>query len=114
MITATIIGRLGRDAEEVKAATSGINLNLASDQGWGEKRRTNWVRVTFWGKRAEILRPMLIKGVRIAVCGELQTSEYNGKLSLECKAWDIQILSERKEATDAPPAKGGGYDESPF
>ncbi len=111
MITATIIGRLGRDAEDVKAASPGISFSLASDQGWGEKRTTNWIRVTLWGKRAEILRPMLVKGCRVAVCGELQTNEYQGKLSLECKAWEIQILSERREQSNAPAVS---HESDPF
>lgn len=111
MITATIIGRLGRDAEDVKAASPGISFSLASDQGWGEKRTTNWIRVTLWGKRAEILRLMLVKGCRVAVCGELQTNEYQGKLSLECKAWEIQILSERREQSNAPAVS---HESDPF
>lgn len=111
MITATIIGRLGRDAEDVKAASPGISFSLASDQGWGEKRTTNWIRVTLWGKRAEILRPMLVKGCRVAVCGELQTNEYQGKLSLECKAWEVQILSERREQSNTPAVS---HESDPF
>lgn len=115
MIFATVTGRLGRDAEEVKAATSGISFSVASDQGWGEKRSTNWIRVTLWGKRAEVLRPMLIKGVQVAVAGELQTSEYNGKTTLECKAWDVQLMSERREQTSSGSTRNtGGYDENPF
>lgn len=116
MIMATITGRLGRDAEEVKSATAGINFSVASDQGWGEKRSTNWVRCTLWGKRAEALRPLLTKGVQVVVTGEIQTSEYNGKTSLECKAWEVQLMSERKEQNPPAPPRGnsGGYDESPF
>ena len=113
MITATIIGRLGRDAEEVKAASPGISFSLASDQGWGEKRTTNWIRITLWGKRAEIIRPMLVKGCRVAVCGELQTNEYQGKSSLECKAYEVQILSERREQSNAP-SPSVSHDSDPF
>lgn len=111
MITGTIIGRLGRDAEAVKAATEGLSINVASDQGWGDKKRTNWVRCTLWGKRAETLRPMLTKGSRVAVHGTIETREHEGKTYLECKVYEIELLSERPSVPEV--SKSAVYDD-PF
>ena len=114
MVFANMIGNLGRDAESVKATTGGgCTFSVAVSQGWGEKKVTNWVRVTFWGKRAEILLPMLVKGTRVHLNGELQTNEYNGKTSLNLRAVEVQLLSqsqttEDNEKTSVKPRAVGG------
>ena len=113
MIFANMIGNLGRDAESVKATTGGgCTFSVAVSQGWGEKKVTNWVRVTFWGKRAEILQPMLVKGTRVHLNGELQTNEYNGKTSLNLRAVEVTLLSQSQMPN--PPLEATNDDTMPF
>ena len=119
MIHATVIGRLGRDAEPVKAEAGGCSFSVASDQGFNDKKRTNWVRVTVWGKRGNTLLPMLTKGSRVAVRGGLETREHDGKTYIEMRADEVELLSDRgaSPAADhgtARPAPAFADDETPF
>lgn len=79
-----IIGNLGRDPE-VSYTPSGkavAKLAIATTDRWtdkntGEKKeRTEWHRVTFFGKQAETVGKYLSKGKQIYVEGRLQTSSY--------------------------------------
>ena len=114
MIHATIIGRLGRDAEPVKSAAGGCSFSVACDQGFGEKKRTNWIRVTVWGKRGITLQSMLTKGTRVAVRGGLETREHEGKTYLELRADEVELLSERSERPAERPAATYVDDGAPF
>ena len=100
MIYATITGRLGRDAEPVKGQAEGLNFTIASDQGWGEKKRTNWVRCSLWGKRAESMRQRLVKGAKVLVVGQLEVREHEGKTYLDLRCNEIELLGDRKEAPE--------------
>ncbi len=65
--SATMIlrGRVG-NSPQLRQTQSGehvANLNLALDQGYGERKSTAWVRVTVWGKQA------------LAVCNHVDTGD---------------------------------------
>jgi len=111
MIHCTIIGRLGRDAESIKGA-EGCSFSVACDQGFGDKKKTNWVRVTVWGSRGVKLQPMLVKGIRLAARGALETREHDGKTYLELRADEIELLSERP--TVPVVNQEHSYDANPF
>ncbi len=78
-----IIGTLGQDPE-VRYATNGnaiCNLSLATSEKWkdqqgNQQERTEWHRVSLFGKVAEIAGEYLRKGVECYVCGKLQTREW--------------------------------------
>ena len=98
-----IIGRLGQDPE-VKAVGQGntvTRLNVATSENWNSKdgqkqERTEWHRVTVWGKLAEICGKYLAKGRQVYVEGRLQTNSYekNGvkMYSTEIVATDVRFL----------------------
>jgi single-strand DNA-binding protein len=115
MIHAFVVGRLGRNPEPVKAEAGGCSFSVASDQGWGDKKSTNWVRVTIWGKRGEKLSTMLGKGSRVGVRGELTTREHEGKQYLELRADEVELL-DGKPAADQGSARPQAFadDETPF
>lgn len=82
-----LIGNLGRDPE-VRYAPDGTafaTLSLATSERWkdketGEPREsTEWHRVVFSGKLAEIAGEYLIKGSAIYVEGKLKTRKYQDK-----------------------------------
>jgi len=82
-----LIGNLGRDPE-VRYATDGTafaTLSLATSERWkdketGEPREsTEWHRVVFSGKLAEIAGEYLIKGSAIYVEGKLKTRKWQDK-----------------------------------
>lgn len=81
-----LIGRLGADPE-VRYTTSGkpvANLRLATSKRWKDdngdtQTRTQWHRVVYFGRMAEVLKQHCKKGRQIRVVGELQTRKWQDK-----------------------------------
>ncbi len=76
--------RLGRDAEvRTVGGDSVCNLSLAFsyyDKNAEGGRATQWVYATLWGKRAEVLAPMLRKGsAHTFTLEDVHIEEYQGK-----------------------------------
>ncbi len=107
-----IIGRLGQDPE-VKAVGQGATvtrLNVATSETWVDKsgqkqERTEWHRITVWGKLAELCGKYLAKGRQVYVEGKLQTRSWedNGqkKYSTEIVASTVQFLSSNQAQSGA-------------
>ena len=79
-----ILGRLGADPD-LRSSPSGVtscNLSIATSQSWtdkssGEKKeKTEWHRVVFFGRPAEIIDQYVKKGQELYVEGSLSTSKY--------------------------------------
>lgn len=123
-----IVGRLGGDAEVrfSKAGKPVGQFSVAVDSGWGDNKKTNWVRCTVFGDRAEKLAPYILKGDRIGVTGELEIQEWEndkGKgFAVCCIVRDITLLGEKRDggARAAPSpqpaaAPDDGFDDDiPF
>lgn len=93
MQIATIAGNLGKDAE-LKSTQSGdqfCRFSVAVTTGWGDRKATTWWDVTRWGKGAEKLAPMLTKGTKITVSGEISTREHEGKTYLQLRADHVTL-----------------------
>lgn len=82
-----LVGNLGKDPE-VKYMPSGdavANITLATSETWndkssGEKKeKTEWHRVVFFGKLAEIVGQYLKKGSKVYIEGKLQTRKWQGQ-----------------------------------
>ena len=98
-----IIGRLGADPE-MKAVGQGstvTRLSVATSESWTDKNgqkqeRTEWHRITVWGKLAEICGKYLQKGRQVYVEGKLQTRSWedNGqkKYATDIVANTVQFL----------------------
>lgn len=98
-----LVGRLGADPE-VKAIGSGstvARLNIATSESWvkdGQRQeRTEWHRVTVWGKLAEICGKHLAKGRQVYVEGKLQTRQWEDqqgqkRYTTEIVASTVQFL----------------------
>lgn len=116
-----IVGRLGQDPE-MKAVGQGstvTRLNVATSENWidksGQKQeRTEWHRITVWGKLAEICGKYLAKGRQVYVEGKLQTRSWedNGqkKYATEIVASTVQFLGAGGASTSA--SDQGGYNQS--
>lgn len=95
----TFIGNLGADPEvRYSAAGSAVcEIRLAVSESWkdkqtGEKKeRTEWVRVTFFGKLAEIVGEYCKKGKQIYVAGRMHTEEYERD---GVKKWATKIMGD--------------------
>lgn len=85
-----LVGRLGADPE-LRASQSGIqvaNLSLATnhvsyDRDGNKNESTEWHRITFFGRQAEVCEQYLRKGSQIYVEGRIQTRKYTDKDGIE-------------------------------
>ena len=84
---AILIGNLGNEPE-VRYMPSGdavANVSLATSESWKDKQtgeskeRTEWHRVVFFGKVAEVVQQYLHKGSKIYVEGQLRTRKWQGQ-----------------------------------
>lgn len=116
MIHTSIVGRLGADSELRQApAGSVLNFRLAADHGFKDKKSTTWVRCAVWGKRGESLQKILTKGTQVVVRGELWTEERDGKVYVECRADEVELVGSKPQGQSGG---GGGRassdDDIPF
>ena len=78
-----LVGRVGKDLELKKSNNdkSYCHLNVATNYGFGDKKRTDWHDVTVFGTQAENCCKFLQKGSIVTVRGRIQyeTYEKDGK-----------------------------------
>jgi single-strand DNA-binding protein len=123
MKSLTIAGNIGKSAE-LRTTNNGekvAGFSVAVDDGFGDKKRTLWFDVSIWGKRAETLAPMLVKGGKVCVSGDFSTRDHDGKTYLTLRANEVTLQSARQDRDDeprreAPPARRDDLDadEIPF
>ncbi|MCK9388808.1 MAG: single-stranded DNA-binding protein [Sulfuritalea sp.] len=115
-----IVGNLGRDPE-VRYTPDGAsiaNVTIATTDTWkdkatGEKKEaTEWHRVVFFGKLAEIVGQYLKKGRQVYVEGALRTRKWTDKegqerYTTEIVANEMKMLGSREGMSDAPPRDSG-------
>jgi single-strand DNA-binding protein len=75
------------------------------DSGFGDNKTTVWLDCTLWGDRGEKLAPMILKGDRIGVTGELGTREHDGKTYVTLKVADVTLLGNKKPDQESRPAR---------
>jgi len=101
MISSTITGNLGRDAEKKDVGDDTvISFSIASRRYDSKTKEevADWVNVSYWGKRAAAVAEHLVKGKTVAVRGNIWVREYmndkTGKAghSIECRADDVELL----------------------
>ncbi len=103
-----LIGNLGADPEvRYTAGGSAVaNVRLATTDAWKDKQsgeqqeRTEWHRVVFFGRLAEIVNEYLRKGAQVYVEGRLQTRKWedrdgNERYTTEIVANEMQMLGGR-------------------
>ncbi|MEL7595319.1 single-stranded DNA-binding protein [Aeromonas veronii] len=96
-----LIGNLGQDPE-VRYMPSGIavtNITLATSETWRDKQtgeqkeRTEWHRVVFMGKLAEVAGEYLKKGSQVYVEGKLQTRKWQDQSGHERYTTEVLVDS---------------------
>jgi single-strand DNA-binding protein len=124
MNNVSLIGRLTRDPEVRYTAGTQMavaKFTVAIDDGFGEKKRTNFIPVTVFGKTAENCEKYLAKGRLVGVQGKIQTGSYTNKdgatvYTTDVVADRVEFLEwgERNERSSAPRQSGmGGFDAAP-
>jgi single-strand DNA-binding protein len=126
-----LIGNLGRDPETRYLPDGGAvtNISVATTDVWkdksGEKQeRTEWHRVAFFGRLAEIAGEYLKKGSPVYIEGRLQTRKWQDKdgqdrYTTEIVANEMKMLGSRGGGSEpmarepAPAAAEGGAAKAP-
>jgi single-strand DNA-binding protein len=120
-----LVGNLGRDPETRYMPDGGAvtNVSIATTESWkdkgsGEKQeKTEWHRVAFFGKLAEIAGEYLKKGSQIYVEGRLQTREWEKdgvkRYTTEIIANSMQMLGSRQGMGGGDRGESGGGAERP-
>lgn len=90
-------------------STPVLQFSLAASSGYGDKKVTTWINCSVFGKRAEVLSPMLAKGDKVGVSGELTNRPYkdkqgNEKYSLELRVSELTLLGTKKDVQPAQSA----------
>ncbi len=110
-----LIGNLGVEPE-VRFTPGGAavaNVRIATSESWRDKQtgemneRTEWHRLVFFGRLAEVVRDYLHKGSKIYVEGRLQTRKWQGqdgqdRYTTEIVCNEMQMLDSRGEGAREP------------
>jgi single-strand DNA-binding protein len=128
-----IVGNLGRDPETryLPSGEAVTNISVATTDKWKDKasgemkEATEWHRVSFFGRQAEIAGEYLKKGSQVYVEGQLRTRKYekDGQThyATEIRADRMQMLGSRagggeprgEPRGDAPPKAAGAPAKKP-
>ena len=116
-----LIGNLGADPETraMPSGTTVANLRVATSESWRDKQsgeqqeRTEWHRVAFFGRLAEVAGEYLRKGSQVYIEGSLRTRKWqdkqgNERYSTEIIGNDLQMLGGRGGGGQAPGTGAGG------
>jgi single-strand DNA-binding protein len=116
-----LVGNLGRDPEVRTFPDGGTicNVTIATSRQWKDKQggerqeETEWHRVVFRDRLAEIAAEYLRKGRPVYVEGRLKTRKYTDKdgvekYATEVVATEMQLLGSREGQGDGESRSGGG------
>lgn len=120
-----LIGHLGKDPETryMQNGDAVTNITLATSETWkdknGEKQeKTEWHRITFYRKLAEIAGKYLHKGSNIYLEGRLETKKFTDKNGIEKYVTDIIAndfkMLDKKQSDQQPKQQGKsgtGFDD---
>ena len=115
-----LLGNLGADPEIRYTAGGDVvaTISVATSSSWndkqsGEKReKTEWHRVVFFRRLAEVVGEYLKKGSSIYVEGQLQTNSYEDKNTGE-KKFSTQIVAREMQMLGSRNSMDGQLDSSP-
>ena len=120
-----LIGNLGADPETraMPSGTTVANLRVATSESWRDKQtgeqqeRTEWHRVAFFGRLAEVAGEYLRKGSQVYIEGSLRTRKWqdkqgNERYSTEIIGNDMQMLGSRGGGGAGGSAAAGAGAES--
>lgn len=124
---AILIGFLGNDPEQKQLPSGGAvtNITVATSESWTDKQsgqkqeRTEWHRVVFFNRLAEIAGEYLKKGSKVYIEGSLRTRKWQDqqtgqdRYSTEIVASEMQMLDTRGESGQEQYAQEQSYQPQP-
>lgn len=116
-----LVGNLGADPETrfMPSGGSVTNIRLATSESWKDKKsgeqkeKTEWHRVVFFNRLAEIAAEYLRKGSQVYVEGQIRTQKWqdqsgNDRYTTEIVAREMQMLGGRSGGGGGGMSAGGG------
>ncbi len=116
-----LVGNCGQDPETKYMPSGGAvtNVSIATSESWKDKQtgqlqeRTEWHRVVFFNRLAEIAGEYLKKGSKVYVEGSLRTRKWQDKsgtdrYTTEIVASEMQMLDSRGQEAGSGMNQGGG------
>lgn len=116
-----LVGNLGRDPETryMPSGDAVTNITIATTDRYRDKQSgdmkeaTEWHRIAFFGKLAEIAGQYLKKGSQVYVEGSLRTRKYTDKDGVEKYATEIRADSMQMLGSRQSQGQSGGDDYNP-
>ncbi|NOX75705.1 MAG: single-stranded DNA-binding protein [Gammaproteobacteria bacterium] len=114
-----LIGNLGQDPE-VKYMPSGgavTNVTIATSESWKDKttgeqkENTEWHRVVFFRRLAEIAGEYLKKGSKVYIEGRLQTRKWQDQSGND--RYTTEIIANEMQMLDSRSGGGGDFSKAP-
>jgi single-strand DNA-binding protein len=118
-----LVGNLGAEPEVRNLPSGGsvANIRIATSENWKDKQtgqqqeRTEWHRIVFFNRLAEVVGEYLHKGSKVYIEGQLRTRKWQAqdgtdRYSTEVVAKEMQMLDSRGGGQQQG---GGGYDAYP-
>ena len=110
---AILVGNLGNDPETryTQSGAAITTISIATSESWTDKQtgqkqeRTEWHKITFFGRLAEIAGEYLKKGRQVYVEGSLRTDKYTDKQGVERYSTGV-VASELQMLGGSPDGRG--------
>lgn len=115
-----LIGNLGNDPEQ-KSMPNGnavTNITVATSESWKDKQtgqqqeRTEWHRVVFFNRLAEIAGQYLSKGSKVYLEGALRTRKWQDQNGQD--RYTTEIVANEMQMLDSRGQQGGGYSNDAY
>lgn len=125
-----LTGNIGSDPEHKKfdSGSSKVSVSMATSEYYKDKegesqQKTEWHRLVFWNKKADLAERLIRKGTRIAVSGKItynqwQDKDGNNRVTTEIVVLDFQVFDKKESSDDSQyePAGstsgGGAFDDN--
>ena len=109
-----LVGHLGRDPENryLPSGEQVTSIAIATTDRWRDKatgdmkEQTEWHRISFFGKLAEISGQYLKKGSQVYVEGRIRTRKYTDRDGIE--RYTTEIIGDRMQMLGGKPEQSGG------
>ncbi|WP_096084816.1 single-stranded DNA-binding protein [Agaribacterium haliotis] len=115
-----LVGNCGQDPE-TKFTASGAavtNVSLATSETWKDKQtgqnqeRTEWHRVVFFNRLAEIVGEYVRKGSKLYIEGSLRTRKWQDQSGQD--RYTTEIVASEMQMLDSRAEQGGAYAQAPM
>ena len=124
---ATLIGNLGNDPEirYMQDGTAVANLSVATSEAWKDKgtgerkEKTEWHRVSFFGRMAEVAEKYLHKGSKVYIEGSIHTRKWqdqegNDRYSTEIKGREMKMLDPKQANSGSDQSQAPQQEQAPL